>query len=104
MSDIAERYERVTAQFTERVRAVPEDAWENPSPCEGWTARDVVGHLTQWIPAFFGGQGVAFPPVPSVEDDPVGAWETVQATIAEALAVPAIARAPFATPFSAQSF
>ena len=71
MSDIAERYERVTSQFTERVRAVPEDAWDNPSPCEGWTARDVVGHLTGWIPAFFGSQGLEFPPVPSVADDPV---------------------------------
>jgi Mycothiol maleylpyruvate isomerase N-terminal domain len=58
MNDIAERYERVTAQFTARVRAVPEEARENPSPCEGWTARDVVGHLTEWIPAFFGPYGV----------------------------------------------
>ena len=66
MSDIAERYERITAQFTEHVRAVPVAAWDNPSPCEGWTARDVVGHLTDWIPAFFGSQGVEFPAVPSV--------------------------------------
>ena len=103
MSDIAERYERVTAQFTERVRAVPEEAWDNPSPCEGWTARDVVGHLTEWIPAFFGPHGVEFPPVPSVEDDPVGAWETVRATIAEALADPTLATKQVATPFSTQS-
>ena len=42
MSDIAERYARVTTRFTDRVRAVPAGAWDNPSPCEGWTARDVV--------------------------------------------------------------
>ncbi len=24
---------------------VPEDAWDGPSGCEGWTARDVLGHL-----------------------------------------------------------
>ena len=103
MSDIAERYERVTAQFTERVRGVPEGAWDNPSPCQGWTARDVVGHLTEWIPAFFGSQGVEFPPVPSVQDDPVGAWETVQATIATVLADPRMAAMQVATPFSSQS-
>ena len=102
ISDIAARYERITAQFTERVRAVPADAWNNPSPCEGWTARDVVGHLTEWIPAFFGGQGVEFPAIPSVQDDPVGAWETVQATMAKALADPAIAAKPVSTPFSTQ--
>ena len=103
MSDITERYERVTSQFTERVRAVPPGAWDNPSPCEGWTARDVVGHLTQWIPGFFGSQGVEFPAVPSVEDDPVGAWETVQATIAGALADPVMAAKQIETPFSSQS-
>ena len=41
--------------------------------CTGWTARDVVGHLTDWIPGFFGPVGVDFPVVPSVQDDPVGA-------------------------------
>src|SRR3954451_8319394 len=102
MSDIADRYERITGQFTERVRAVPADAWNNPSPCEGWTARDVVGHLTEWIPAFFGSQGVEFPPVPSVQDDPVGAWETVQQTVGKALADPALASKEIETPFMKQ--
>lgn len=103
MSDIAERYERITQQFTDRVRSVPEGAWENASPCEGWTARDVVRHLTDWIPGFFGAQGVEFPPVPSVDDDPVAAWETVQAAIAGALADPELAGKPVETPFSTQS-
>lgn len=103
MSDIAERYERITAQFTERVRAVPAGAWDNPSPCEGWTARDIVGHLTEWIPAFFGSQGVEFPLVPPVQDDPAGAWETVQVTIAKALADPTMAAKRVETPFTTQS-
>ncbi len=104
MSELIERFERVTGQFTDRVRAVPADAWDNPSPCEGWTARDIVGHLTQWISAFFGAQGVDFPAVPSVDDDPVGAWETVRATIAKALADPTVAGKPIETPFRTQSF
>jgi len=104
MNEIVERYERITGQFTDRVRGVPADAWDNPSPCEGWSARDVVGHLTEWISAFFGAQGVDFPPLPSVEDDPVTAWETVCATIHAALADPALAAKPVETPFSTQSF
>jgi uncharacterized protein (TIGR03086 family) len=103
MSDIVDRYQRITGQFTARVQGVSPDAWDNPSPCEGWTARDVVGHLTGWIPGFFGAQGVEFPPVPSVQDDPVAAWETVQATVAEALADPALAAKPVETPFSTQT-
>lgn len=104
MDEIVERYERITGQFTDRVRAVPAEAWDDPSPCEGWTARDVVGHLTEWIPGFFGAQGVEFPPVPSVADDPLAAWESVQTTIAAALADPRRADMPVETPFSTQSF
>ena len=103
MSDIADRYERVTARFSECARAVPDGAWDHPSPCEGWRARDVVGHLTEWIPSFFGSQGVDFPPVPSVEDDPVGAWEVVRTTVGRAIADPAVAARPVSTPFSTQS-
>jgi uncharacterized protein (TIGR03086 family) len=103
MSDIVERYERITGQFTARVLGVAPDRWDSPSPCEGWTARDVVGHLTGWIPGFFGAQGVEFPPVPSAEDDPVAAWETVQVAVAKALADPALAAKLVETPFSSQS-
>jgi uncharacterized protein (TIGR03086 family) len=104
MNEVLERYTRITGQFTDRVHAVPAGAWDNPSPCTGWTARDVVGHLTEWIPGFFEAQGVAFPAVPSVHDDPVAAWDTVQATMAKALADPALAAKQIETPFSTQSF
>lgn len=103
MDEISERYGRITGQLSDRIRAVPPDAWDNPSPCDGWTARDVVGHLVDWISEFFGAQGVTFPPRPSVEDDPVEAWESVRRTIAAALADPAVSGRPISTPFSTQS-
>lgn len=31
--------------FDRRVQATPDEAWGNPSPCEGWTAADVVKHV-----------------------------------------------------------
>lgn len=103
MTDIRERYIRVTGRFTDRVRAVPPAAWDDPSPCDGWTARDVVGHLTEWIPAVFGPLGVRFPAVPSVQDDPVPAWESVRETIADALAHPDVAARQVETPFGTHS-
>ena len=103
MSDILERYERITRQFSDRVQGASADAWDNPSPCEGWRARDVVGHLTTWITEFFSAQGVAFPEAPSVEDDPAAAWEAVRSTIAAALADPELSAKPVETPFSNQS-
>jgi uncharacterized protein (TIGR03086 family) len=104
MSEIAERYERITGQFTDRVLAVSKEGWNNPSPCKGWTARDVAGHLTDWIPGFFASIGVEFPVVPSVQDDPVGAWVAVQDTIGSALDDPDTAVKQVETPFGKQSF
>jgi len=61
------------------------------------------GGVSFWIPGFFGAHGVEFPPAPSVQDDPVVAWETVRATIAGALSDPDLASRPVETPFSTQS-
>lgn len=75
MSDVADRYRKVAAGFTERVKEVPEDAWDNPAPCEGWVARDVVGHMVEWMPSLLeSGSGIALPVGPSVDDDPAAAW------------------------------
>src|SRR5687768_16226488 len=82
MSDIAARYARVADDFADRVRAVAPEAWEHPSPCEGWVARDVVRHLTDWLPAFFGSTwGLSAPEVPPVDDDPLASWQAVDATL-----------------------
>ncbi|WP_046499907.1 TIGR03086 family metal-binding protein [Streptomyces odonnellii] len=45
MSDIAHRYLLLSAQFLTRVEATPANRWDAASPCEGWTARDVVAHV-----------------------------------------------------------
>jgi uncharacterized protein (TIGR03086 family) len=82
MSEISDRYRTVAAAFTDRVRAVPDGAWDNPAPCDGWVARDVVRHLVEWIPGFFASNtGIELPAGPSVDDDPVGAWTVVDDAI-----------------------
>jgi uncharacterized protein (TIGR03086 family) len=74
-NEIAERYRRVAARFSARVNEVPDGAWENPAPCDGWVARDVVRHLVEWVPAFLSAAGgPTLPAGPSVDDDPAGAW------------------------------
>jgi len=75
MTDAADEHRQVAGTFTERVRGVPVGAWENPAPCEGWVARDVVRHLIEWFPAFLkAGSGIELPAGPPVDDDPVEAW------------------------------
>jgi uncharacterized protein (TIGR03086 family) len=94
MSEISARFEKVAAGFTERVAAVPPDAWERPAPCEGWVAKDVVRHLVEWLPGpgfLLGAFGVETGPIPSVERDPAGAWAVVRDAIQRALDDPAVA-------------
>jgi uncharacterized protein (TIGR03086 family) len=92
MTEISQRYRNVAAQFTRRVVLVPAYGWENPAPCQGWVARDVVGHLVEWLPQFFFGTwDIAPPSGPTVAEDPVAAWVGIDATIQAALDDPAVA-------------
>lgn len=63
--------------FDSRVRATPGTAWASPSPCEGWTARDVLAHLVTNLRALreaaSGGDFFATFGQP-VEGDAVEAW------------------------------
>jgi uncharacterized protein (TIGR03086 family) len=75
MTSPADQHRLIAGTFSARVRAVPEDGWDAPSPVEGWRARDVVRHLVEWFPAFLkAGSGIELPKGPSVDDDPVAAW------------------------------
>ena len=93
MSEISERYRKIAEAFTRRVEAVPDGAWDNPAPCEGWVARDVVAHLVEWLPAFFFGTwDIEAPPAPSVLENPGKAWAALNTTIQSSLDDPEIAR------------
>ena len=89
--EVSDRFRRVSVGFTERVDAVPPGHWEAPAPCEGWVARDVVRHVVEWFPAFFLTiWEVPQPVVPSVDDDPAGAWAAVRDAIQDALDDPEV--------------
>ncbi|HEX4215718.1 MAG TPA: TIGR03086 family metal-binding protein [Candidatus Dormibacteraeota bacterium] len=98
MSEISERYRRLSAAFTERVVAVPEDRWDSPSPCEEWTARDVVGHMRDGSGTFFANIGRELPPGPSIAEDPVGTWTTVREAMQGALDDPDVAGTEYESP------
>jgi len=96
MSDVAVRYRRVAGRFTETARAVPAGAWDDPAPCEGWVARDVVRHLVEWLPPFLrDGAGIELPTGPSVDADPVGAWTVMSDGVQAVLDDPATSARPF---------
>lgn len=95
MSEISERFRDLAAKFSARVDAVPDNRWESPSPCVGWTTREVVGHMVGNCSQFLGMIQREVPPGPSVEDDPRGALANGLDTIQAALEDPAIATTEF---------
>ena len=95
MSDTADRYRHVAGAFTETAQRMPADAWENPAPCDGWVARDVVGHMVEWMPDFLADAPIELRQGPSVDEDPVGAWLALSDSLQAALDDPEVAGRTF---------
>lgn len=82
-----ERYERVAADFDRLVRAVPDDRWDAASPCEGWTARDVLAHVAGTEHDLLTRMGFDAPDL--ADASPVAAWDLVRTAMSAAMAEPA---------------
>lgn len=95
MSEVSERYARLAAAFAAKVADVPESRWASASPCEGWTARDVVRHMIATQGMFLGFVGRELGEVPSVDDDPLGAWTAASSAVQRDLDDPDRAAAEF---------
>src|SRR5881394_3747770 len=95
MSEVAERYRRLSTAFAEKVAAVPKDRWSNQSPCAEWKARDVVRHVVDTQGIFLGFVDKKMDDIPSVDDDPVAAWNAARAAVQANLDDPAAAKLEF---------
>lgn len=93
--DLLERHGRAMAEFDRRVRAVPDDRWHDPTPCEEWDVRDLVNHLVNeqlWAPHLLAGEtleqvGDRYEG-DLLGDDPVAVWERTSREAREAFLRP----------------
>ncbi len=77
--------------------------WDAPTPVPDWAARDVVRHLVEWFPGFIeSGSDVRLRRGPSVDDDPVGAWEAQAASVQAVLDDPAAAAGTYSNPHTGE--
>jgi len=104
MSDIADRYRRLYGDFVAKVACVSPEQWNAQSPCEEWTARDVVAHIVHIHGLFLGLVDRTFVPATGVEDDPLGAVQEAAAVVQADLDDPARAGAEFDGFFGRMSF
>jgi uncharacterized protein (TIGR03086 family) len=88
MSEVAERYARIADTFTARLEGVPTGAWAEPSPCPGWTARDVAKHVVDTHRAVLTRLSGGDPTPPDADEDLRTAWKVESAAMRAALADP----------------
>lgn len=98
-------FRRAVDAFGDRLSAVPDGAWEAPTPCPEWTVRDLVGHVVEeelWVPALLAGETVEEIGDRFAGDvlgrDPVSAWQSAAARAREATADDAVLTAPVRLP------
>lgn len=81
MSENLRRYTKAVYNFDHVVRQIPGDAWDTPTPCEGWSIRDVAGHVNavqRYVQATTAGTPVTMNPFEDpgrhLGDDPPATW------------------------------
>ncbi|WP_165966362.1 TIGR03086 family metal-binding protein [Actinomadura sp. 7K534] len=95
---IPERFVRALDGFEAVLVATPPDRWLSPSPCEGWCAVDVAGHVTAGLLVIE--MRAAGRPLPQDDpdwrevagEDPVASWRTVRARMTAELGPGALGR------------
>lgn len=75
----ADRYRRLAALLGTTIGALDDQAWARPSPCEGWTARDVLAHVLDTEADIVTRVGLSIERTVDVATDPVAAWDQVRA-------------------------
>lgn len=88
MTDVADRYRELAAEFTRRIEAVPDELWGRPSPCAGWDVRDVLEHVIEThrrTPTYVGASLESNTPVGR---DPRGAWAEARDAMQDLLTDP----------------
>jgi len=91
MTATADRYRTLADAFEAKVAAVRPQDWDNQSPCDEWTAHDVVRHVIDV-------HGMMLKPLdevlsggPSVDDDALGAFRSARADLEAVLDNPPVA-------------
>ncbi|MFG1820220.1 TIGR03086 family metal-binding protein [Kribbella sp. NPDC049174] len=95
---IAGRYRRRAARFDELILGVGSDAWASQSPCEDWTARDIVDHVIVMHAAMLAPLGSSWEPKSATADRPIDAFASARARMQHALDDPAVAGTECSTP------
>lgn len=103
MSINSRNYVTAMFGFDHIMRSVPAGAWDNPSPCSEWTARDVAGHAMAVVANVGARAGVGelldvFKDVGAIAGaDPYATWYDIRSRTLEALDRPGALQTTFSS-------
>lgn len=103
MSTILDRYRGLADDLTARVMSVRPADWDNPSPCEGWTARQVMDHVVGNTRAVLDRLAGVEHVSREVHDVP-GEWSVARNRMEQTLADPEKAASLVESPFGPMPF
>lgn len=92
MSSIAAKYRRRAEEFAERIAAVAPEQWENPSPCEEWTAGEVFAHVIDMHSVMLQPLGRSSEIAFSADADPIEQFRRASALIEAVLTDPELSQ------------
>lgn len=109
MSANLQKYTKAVYLLDAVARRVPADAWDNPSCCEGWTAREAAGHAAWGMKNLAnlasGGTGIAEQAEAEVlGDNPAEAMRAVVGEVLAALDQQGVLATEAKTPFGEMTF
>lgn len=89
------RFRRRADGLVETLADVPDERWDAPSPCEGWSVRDVARHVAESQQIFATLVGRELTAGPSIDEDPAGAVVAALAQTQSLLDDPEVATTEF---------
>lgn len=101
MHTTIERYDIAVAGFRARLEGVDDDALGAASPCEGWTARDVVVHATDVLERVGDMVGTT---APHIDGPALVRFDAASAVLRDKVDDPALAATVVASPFGELAF
>ena len=87
---IASRYASANASLDDVIGRIPPDGWSAASPCEGWTALDVLSHLRDSQRSFLVDRGLDLGAELDLASDPAAAWRQHSASVQALLEDPEV--------------
>lgn len=95
MNPTIAQFDAAHQPLTTLLDAVPAPSWAKPSPCDGWSARDVLRHMIQTQRDFLTGHNLDLGGVPDVDADPAAAWRDHATRVLAALADDTVPATPY---------